>query len=613
MVQRKLSSTIAEETNQPSKKQPTAQRKQKGLPATTGENIEVSAPHRQGARTGAGGGRSSRQSEEDGHGETADSSTDYNASTEDVESVNGVERVRMEVDTPRRLESNVLMSEPGYGVSNGAPRIKSHAIHSTPLKSARPLDSNDGPDIQKNFDRSARRKSTRTLIEQAVLGATSDNDDEDGQVARYIYESDEEGEDDGTDAEVIDQSMGANEVSESPSKRKSQEKHAQNRQASPDPTLSDLSAHEKYFFQNRGGRIKTSDNNLSSLALLDHEEYFNLVRKYEDPHVRGVKAVQELYARSFRQWDFELSQQFSLCLYGWGSKKSLLMKFADHIYKSRPVGSSSKIVVINGYVHNLTIRDVLNTVASAIANASQKIGSQAVEMIDSVVALLEENRSQRITLIVHSIDRTALRRPLAHAILSRLAAHPQVRLVASADHPSFPLLWDSSLRAAYNFVFHDCTTFEAYNVELDVVDEVHELLGRSGRRVGGKEGVNYVLKSLPENAKNLFRILIGEQLAVMDGTYGNNGGEPLNYDDVNEHDSRCVPSNKTDAGVEYRVLYQKAVEEFICSNEMNFRTLLKEFHDHQMIESRKDPLGAEMLSVPFRKEELANMLEDMMS
>jgi origin recognition complex subunit 2 len=577
MVRRKLSSTIAEETNVPSKKHTAAQRKRKELLAIIGDNIGVSTQPRQRVGTSVGSGRSSRQSEEEGHTEAVDSTTDCNASNEDVESVDGDERVLMEIDMPRRLVSNVLLSEPGYGVSHDAPRTKSDAIYSTPLKTAIPVDGNDTPNIQKNLDRAARRKSTRTLMEQTVLGTTSDDDDEDGQVARYIYGSDEEEEDDdGTDGKVIDQAMPANEVSGSPSKRKSQEKYAQIRQASPDATLSDLSAHEKYFFHNRGGRIKTSDNNLSSLALLDHEEYFSLVRKYEDPHTRGVNALQELYARSFRQWEFELSQQFSLCLYGWGSKKSLLMKFADHIYKSRPIGSSSKIVVINGYVHNLTIRDVLHTVASAIANASQKIGSHAVEMIDSVVALLEENRSQLITLIVHSIDRTALRRPLAQAIISRLAAHPQVQLVASADHPSFPLLWDSSLRAAYNFVFHDCTTFEAYSVEVDVVDEVHELLGRSGRRVGGKEGVNFVLKSLPENAKNLFRILIGEQLAVMDGTHGNNAGEPLDYDDVNEHESRYVSSNKTDAGVEYRVLYQKAVEEFICSNEMNFRTLLKE-------------------------------------
>ena len=37
------------------------------------------------------------------------------------------------------------------------------------------------------------------------------------------------------------------------------------------------------------------------------------------------------------------------------------------------------------------------------------------------------------------------------------------------------------------------------------------------------------------------------------------------------------------------------------------------FHDHQMIQSRKDGLGTEMLSVPFRKEELETILEDIMS
>ena len=37
------------------------------------------------------------------------------------------------------------------------------------------------------------------------------------------------------------------------------------------------------------------------------------------------------------------------------------------------------------------------------------------------------------------------------------------------------------------------------------------------------------------------------------------------------------------------------------------------FHDHQMITSRKDVLGTELLSVPFRKEELEAILEELMS
>jgi origin recognition complex subunit 2 len=193
-------------------------------------------------------------------------------------------------------------------------------------------------------------------------------------------------------------------------------------------------------------------------------------------------------------------------------------------------------------------------------------------MLENLISLLEEDSDQSTTLIIHSLDRLPLRRPTTQTILARLSSHPQIHLIASADHPNFPLLWDNSIRSTYNFLFHDCTTFQPYTAEIDVVDEVHELLGRSGRRVGGKEGVSFVLKSLPENAKNLFRVLVGEQLAGMD----DNSGELFNNDEEN-NDNEPRVRNNTEPGVEYRVLYQKAVEEFICSNEMNFRTLLKEF------------------------------------
>ena len=42
-------------------------------------------------------------------------------------------------------------------------------------------------------------------------------------------------------------------------------------------------------------------------------------------------------------------------------------------------------------------------------------------------------------------------------------------------------------------------------------------------------------------------------------------------------------------------------------------TDLLRFHDHQMITSKKDALGTELLSVPFRKEEMEAILEDIES
>jgi len=141
-------------------------------------------------------------------------------------------------------------------------------------------------------------------------------------------------------------------------------------------------------------------------------------------------------------------------------------------------------------------------------------------------------------------------------VLAQLAALPRVRLVCSADTPDFCLLWDSGLRSAFNFVFHNCTTFAPLEAEVEVVDDVHELLGRRARRAGGREGVAFVLRSLTQNAKDLYRLLVTEVLVALDDENAVLGGE---------------------AGVEYKMLYNKAVEEFICSSEMNFRGLLKEY------------------------------------
>jgi origin recognition complex subunit 2 len=446
-------------------------------------------------------------------------------------------------------------------------------LFTTPIRVAVARETNPTPTIARNANRSARRKSTRTLIERTIQGNTSDNDEDEVDIAQQVYSSGEEGNAGEGDYGDVGGSLEP-EVPVTPSRKRGRPKGSKNRERSQTPPQ-DLTAHETYFFHNRGGRPKTSNNNLSSLALLDHEEYFSRTRNLKSAHIDDIDFLESLHAKSFNQWQFELSQGFNICLYGWGSKRLLLMRFADHVYKSHVDHAKNKIVIVNGYVNNLTIKTLLHTVATAVSEETPKLG-QPADMLDNVIALVEEDPDQSITLMIHSIDGAPLRRPAAQTIISRLSAHPQIRLIASADHPSFPLLWDGSLRSTFNFVFHDCTTFQAYAAELDVVDEVHELLGRSGRRVGGKEGVSFVLKSLPENAKNLFRVLIGEQLAAMDG---NSGTVAQGYDDDDHDDNDQLGANNfnsNEIGVEYRVLYQKAVEEFICSNEMNFRTLLKE-------------------------------------
>ncbi|CAD6563860.1 MAG: Origin recognition complex subunit 2 [Alectoria sarmentosa] len=466
---------------------------------------------------------------------------------------------------------------------------RGNGLFSTPIKAISGANGDSAAPIVGNADRSARRKSARTIVERTATDEYSDEEDaeEEDLLARKIWDADEAESED--QPEEADGELGADDtVPTTPSKRKSGR-----RKKSPTPPQN-LPFHEQYFWQHRPGKIKTSNNTLSSLSLLTHEEYHDQINAYEDPHASSYAFLHSLHSRSFPQWRFELSQSFNICLYGYGSKRKLVTAFAKYLHTKTP-SKPPRILIINGYTPTLTLRQVINTFATLVFECTpgtlpSKFGTQPREILATLTNHLNTYPPLSPYFIcINSLDAPPLRRFPNPSLLAQLAASPYIHLLATCDTPNFPLLWDTKLRDQYNFLFHDTTTFESYSpVEIgSVIEDVNELLGRSGRSIKGKEGVGFVLRSLPENARSLYRVLLGELLAAMDEEGGGDGG------------------------VEYKVLYQKVVEEFICSNEMGFRQLLKEFYDHQMVVSRRDGSGAELLGVPWRREEMEAILEDL--
>ncbi|KAJ2905279.1 putative origin recognition complex subunit 2 [Zalerion maritima] len=561
-------------------------------------------------------------------------------------------------------------------------------------------------------DRSARRKSARAMIARVVVGGDSDEDGGEDALNRVIYESsDDEGEAEEVgvaDEEPTPKPQPTTKPEAQPSAtaaKMSTEEATQSEDVAPaDPALTpkrgrgrpkgtgklqlerarlaagrprnrsptppaNMPEQERYFLTNKPGYgAKTSNNTLSSLDLLTHDEYFTLMHTMKDRHEMEIERLSEKLEECFPQWLFEMQEGFSVCLYGYGSKRKLLERFAGYVYEHyrdrsqhqyggddeevaqgtegpTPISSSPerkrkrksrsgggvvggvvaipsspneanttttqdlavrtspehKIVIINGYLPTLSPRDILAPISHASNPSSKLPSSTPAAMLSSLLSTLSSS-PVRITLVIHSIDSPSLRPSKTQSMLSHLSSHPGIQLVCSVSTPSFPFLWDASLRSSYNFLFHAATTFAPYGPpEINPVDDAHELLGRTNRRVGGKDGVIFVLKSLPENAKNLFRILVLEVLAGMDEEDGEGGG------------GGGYGARGDAGGVEYRMLFRKAEEEFVCSNDVGFRTLLKEFHDHQIITSRMDMSGTEILCLPFRKEELEGILEDLMS
>lgn len=467
---------------------------------------------------------------------------------------------------------------------------KRNALFSTPIKTSLNVNGETGPPIVRNSDRSARRKSSRTLLEPTAINGLSEEEnlEEDDLLARRIWEI-EEAESGEEHYEVEDELDVESIGPTTPSKHR-----RSRRERSPTPPQN-LPPLEQYFWQNRPGKVKTSNNTLSSLSLLTHEQYHDRTSAYNDPHQESYDYLHALHSRSFPQWRFEFSQSFNICLYGYGSKRRLVTAFAKYLHSLCP-SSPPKILVINGYIQTLTLRTLLTTLATLIFDCTpstlpSKLGSQPREMLTTILAQLQSKPPDSpYYVFVNSLDAPSLRRSSTPSLLAQLAACPHIHFLATCDTPNFHLLWSTTLRDQYNFLFHDTTTYLSYGgVEIpSVIDSVNEILGRSGRSVKGKEGVGFVLRSLPENARSLYRVLVAELLAAMDDDEG----------------------GKEEGGIEYKVLYQKVVEEFICSNEMGFRQLLKEFYDHQMVVSRRDGAGAELLGVPWRREEMEAILED---
>jgi origin recognition complex subunit 2 len=547
-------------------------------------------------------------------------------------------------ETPSKRKS-ILKETPskvnGFSSVGNTPSSLRKVLFATPSQAKETIaeDGEETPTAVRN-DRSAHRKSRQTLQKQLVEVEDSEEDERDEAIAAAILGEEEEDDEEDDEDEI--------EVNATPSKtgkpRGRPKGRRRERTPSPPP---DLPPHELYFFQNRAGGNKTSTNTLQPGLLLAHDDYFAQISAYTDPHAADISRLESLHESAFSQWAFELSQGFNLCLYGYGSKRALTTSFATHLYYASP--KPPTIAIVNGYTPNLTPRDICITLSSALLPKSVPLPSQPMQIVDVLLPTLTPGKHS-VHLLIHSLDSVSLRRsPILPAVLARLSSHPCISLLATVDTPSFPFLPVLSHPQSPPWLYHDATTFAPLTLEVgDVVEDVNALLGRSTRRLGGKDGVAYVLKSLPENARRLFAILIAEQLALMDeggadfslaNGVGDNSEDDAGSllgasdDDIAANEAATPtkrirgkgrPEKKAKAkvkapktkvqpsaggqGVEYRTLYHKAVEEFVCSSEVGFRTLLKEFHDHRMIESRTDSAGTERLVVPFGRAELEGVL-----
>lgn len=358
-----------------------------------------------------------------------------------------------------------------------------------------------------------------------------------------------------------------------------------------------LDGSDGYFDQHRF-RPKSSANSLLMAPQLDYDEFNSLVLFSGFFHFNQRLRVMNLYQELYTQWCFELKFGFNLLFYGLGSKRKLLLDFVE----SRVMdlyGDDVPVLVINGYNPLTNFPEILKNITKLLklTKSLPKRSGEIVEFLTSHYSK-KYQRSDKVELILvfHNIDSEPLRDERIHDYLSKLCSIPQFKVIASIDHINAPLLWDSVRLSNFKFVWHNVTNFEDYLTEMSFKDPL--TFGQSNKSAGSR-GAKYVLSSLTSNSRSLYKILAQIQLELM------NEDESSKKEEI----GRSLRGSIKHA-IEFSRLFQRCSEEFISSNEINFRTMFMEFVEHKMANLTKDQSGTEMAYIPFTMDEISKLLRD---
>jgi origin recognition complex subunit 2 len=162
------------------------------------------------------------------------------------------------------------------------------------------------------------------------------------------------------------------------------------------------------------------------------------------------------------------------------------------------------------------------------------------------------------------------------------------------------LNWDLAKTKMFNFIAHDITTFMDYKVETSFEKSLLVTKFCGEGNIGGDsyEGVQYVLSSLTENSRRVFKELLAYQLAEMNDMAGN-GQKIKNCDCGMSFGMFLSLADTLDA------LYYACVERFFITSRNTFDSILVEFRDHDLIKEEKGGL----LYVPLSRVVIENILE----
>ncbi|GMF98035.1 hypothetical protein B5S33_g3409 [[Candida] boidinii] len=402
---------------------------------------------------------------------------------------------------------------------------------------------------------------------------------------------------------------------------------------------------EGYFEQHKAKSKKYSGSTMAKAPEIDYNTLYRNNRLFNLIAISERKSLINYYKNQYTQWLFELTQNYNLLFYGIGSKRKFLIDFIQNYIFSFKNLKKINTIVINGYNPDTNSKNVFKMIWKYLIGNRPAMPSQPHEMISLLKKKLQQKKINtertnskkknpnndttelknsnkfdipELIILFHNIDGQSFRNSRIQSTLSQIASLNEVWMISSIDNVNTPLLWNVSTLSDFKFCFHDITNYENYTSEISFKDPLG--IGKSNKFVGSN-GAKYVLSSLTNNARSLYRNLLYKQIECIDewildkpngtGENSNINNKKTNGGHLEINRNSMVGSIKLSFNL--KDFYNSCLEEFIISNEISFRNVLGEFSEHKMCTISKDNTGTEMIFIPFSVDEMEKLLEDELS
>jgi Origin recognition complex subunit 2 len=344
-------------------------------------------------------------------------------------------------------------------------------------------------------------------------------------------------------------------------------------------------------------------------------------------------AAVDRYRGHFFDWRWLLSTNHSLLLYGAGSKVELLNAFADE-----ELSREGYVLVLNGFDKDITVEAILDLMVNmflggakgALAMSRSRIphadGMEGVTatgtytpwkaepVVERAIQLgraLAERGSETmvpIFLVVHTLE--GLNNRIAQEALSTLLVNSvvangvaAVRLVASVDHVDAPLLWNTTTKANFSFLYQQVHTHLPYAEELCTLPTKKKAdpnRKRAAKVPRSDQASTEFLKTLSPRIAEVLQILARLQLDALakpptgDGG-GTNGGKGKGS--TNKKGPKGAPPPPP--RIAYSALSKECKRACTITKESLLKTFLVELQDHGFVDYEDDfvciPHGADKL------------------